>query len=96
MSLIRKLLTACVVVISTLSVEVGAKDFSVEFIEYYDGAISVYSESVEPSVETSKAFHNHLLKNYIRGTCKPLECRLIGEMTATQFVKNSEKVSDEF
>lgn len=86
MSFIRKTLTALLCLIATGTVNADPSEAG-EFSDYYDGAIIVYMEKINPSVEVSKRFHEHLLKMYTRSNCYNAEqCYMMGEVAANQFV----------
>lgn len=92
MSFIRKtLLTlACAFCIGSGNAETvdDSKNSSGEFSDYFDGAMVVYVEKINPSVDMSEKFHEHLLKMYIKSKCKDAkQCHAMGEIVANQFAK---------
>nr|DAG81286.1 MAG TPA: hypothetical protein [Caudoviricetes sp.] len=86
MSFIRKTLLAgiCVSAVGSVSADqcpVG------DFTDYFDGAMIVYINKIQPSVETSQKFHDHILKTYARSKCMDSkQCFMMGEYAAKQFV----------
>ena len=98
MSFIRKILTAAICIMAVGSVNAD-QDLSGEFTDYFDGAMIVYVNKISPSVETSKLFHEHLMKMYVRSRCMNADqCFAMGEMAANQFVRlhNLENRYNEF
>ncbi|QEG05399.1 rI lysis inhibition regulator [Shigella phage JK32] len=86
MSFIRKTLVAgiCVMAVGSVSADqcpVG------DFTDYFDGAMIVYINKIQPSVETSQKFHDHIMKTYARSKCMDAKhCFMMGEYAANQFI----------
>lgn len=100
MSFIRKtfLTLACVMCMGSVSADPDISSDDGEFSDYFDGAMVVYVEKINPSVDMSEKFHEHLLKMYIKSKCKDAkQCHAMGEIVANQFAKSidQEKEKDD-
>lgn len=90
MSFIRKTITAaiCFLAVGSVSVNADSYDPTGDFTDYFDGAMTVYVSKISPSVETSKKFHDHIMKMYARSRCmNAQQCFVMGKHTANQFVR---------
>lgn len=87
MSFIRKTLTAVFCLMAVGSVSADQNDPTGAFTDYFDGAMIVYINKIQPSIETSQKFHVHLMKTYARSRCMDAQqCFMMGEYAAKQFV----------
>lgn len=87
MSFIRKTLTAVFCLMAVGSVSADQNDPVGDFTDYFDGAMIVYINKIQPSIETSQKFHVHLMKTYARSRCMDAQqCFMMGEYAAKQFV----------
>lgn len=100
MSFIRKILTAllCVLLIGGVRADTTTdKNSQGEFADYFEGAMVIYAEKIDPSIDMSEKFYAHVLKTYIQSKCQDAkQCHAMGVIVANQFARSVDSENNKY